>query len=157
MSRRPARSIPVSWLASHTLDGWENLAVPFFGQRPDEPDDAVEVRDLHEALDDAMAALPPKQREVFCLKALEGRSASEVCDLLGVSPANQRVLLHRARSQVHRRLAVYWPRARRAPGNDADTLGCHGHWRASSVCRWELPAFAWYVFAPAMADTVHLN
>jgi RNA polymerase sigma-70 factor (ECF subfamily) len=40
------------------------------------------------------------QRRVITLRGLEGRSANEVCDLLGLSEVNQRVLLHRARSKV---------------------------------------------------------
>jgi len=32
---------------------------------------------------------------------VEGWSASEVCDLLGISESTQRALLHQARSRVH--------------------------------------------------------
>jgi RNA polymerase sigma-70 factor (ECF subfamily) len=37
---------------------------------------------------------------VITLRDLVGLPAAEVCELLGVSDANQRVLLHRARSRV---------------------------------------------------------
>jgi RNA polymerase sigma-70 factor (ECF subfamily) len=143
MSRRAARSIPISWVPG-AIEASGDSSVPFFGQRPDEPDDAVGVRELRDALGVAMATLPPKQREVFGLRALEGRSAAEVCDQLGLSPANQRVLLHRARSQVQRRLSVYWPRARRTPGDDSE---CNADWAACWVGPFALP----------MWDTVYLN
>ena len=35
------------------------------------------------------------------------RSAEEVCELLRITPANQRVLLHRARAAARTRLAQY--------------------------------------------------
>jgi RNA polymerase sigma-70 factor (ECF subfamily) len=42
---------------------------------------------------------------VITLRDLVGCSAPEVCELLGISDGNQRVLLHRARSKVRRALA----------------------------------------------------
>ena len=48
--------------------------------------------------------LPATQREVLVLRDLEGLSATEVCNVLGLTDTNQRVLLHRARSRV--RLAL---------------------------------------------------
>ncbi|MGH9281835.1 MAG: RNA polymerase sigma factor [Acidimicrobiales bacterium] len=54
-----------------------------------------------------IAALPPNQRRVVILRDVEGWSPPEVCDLLEISEANQRVLLHRARSHVRRALERY--------------------------------------------------
>jgi len=48
----------------------------------------------------AIAELPPTQQTVIRMRDVEGYSSHEVCGLLGVSEANQRVLLHRARSRV---------------------------------------------------------
>jgi RNA polymerase sigma-70 factor (ECF subfamily) len=55
----------------------------------------------------AVSELPPNQREVIRLRDIEGWSASEVCSALVISEANQRVLLHRARSSVRRALEQY--------------------------------------------------
>jgi RNA polymerase sigma-70 factor (ECF subfamily) len=44
--------------------------------------------------------LPDSQRTVITMRDIAGCSAEEVCDLLDISAANQRVLLHRARSKV---------------------------------------------------------
>lgn len=49
-------------------------------------------------------ALPATQREVLVSRDIEGFSAEDVCQVLQLSAANQRVLLHRARSRV--RLAI---------------------------------------------------
>jgi len=48
-------------------------------------------------VDAALTTLPAAQREVITLRDIDGWSAHEVCDYLGISEANQRVLLHRAR------------------------------------------------------------
>ena len=48
----------------------------------------------------AIEQLPPAQRMVIAMRDIQGCEAEEVCTLLEVSEANQRVLLHRARSKV---------------------------------------------------------
>ena len=56
----------------------------------------------------AMAKLPDAQREVITLRDVEGWSSQEVCDALGISSVNQRVLLHRARAVVRATLEDYF-------------------------------------------------
>jgi RNA polymerase sigma-70 factor (ECF subfamily) len=41
------------------------------------------------------------------MRDVEGLSADETCAVLGLSPANQRVLLHRGRAAVRAALEVY--------------------------------------------------
>jgi RNA polymerase sigma-70 factor (ECF subfamily) len=55
----------------------------------------------------AIDALPPAQREVIALRDVEGWSAEQACEALGLSEVNQRVLLHRARSKVRQALEDY--------------------------------------------------
>jgi RNA polymerase sigma-70 factor (ECF subfamily) len=47
------------------------------------------------------------QKQVIFLRDVEGCSADEVCLALEISDANQRVLLHRARSKVRAELEVH--------------------------------------------------
>ena len=58
-------------------------------------------------IDDAIAALPPSQREVVTLRDVEGLTGPEVCAILAITEGNQRALLHRARSKVRRAIEQY--------------------------------------------------
>ena len=66
--------------------------------------DAVDSRVVAEKLAgrvrECLPALPDVQRQVVLLRDVEGIDAADVCELLGVSPGNQRVLLHRARARL---------------------------------------------------------
>jgi RNA polymerase sigma-70 factor, ECF subfamily len=44
--------------------------------------------------------LPARQRQVVILRDIEEMSSEEVCAVLAISDANQRVLLHRGRSRL---------------------------------------------------------
>ena len=65
---------------------------------------SLEARD---ELRQAINALPPAQQAVLTLRDVEGLSAEEVCGLLDLTPVNQRVILHRARSRVRANLEHY--------------------------------------------------
>jgi len=55
----------------------------------------------------AIEGLPARQREVVILRDVAGFDANEVCTLLSISPANQRVRLHRGRASVRKALEEY--------------------------------------------------
>jgi RNA polymerase sigma-70 factor (ECF subfamily) len=52
----------------------------------------------------AIEELPDAQRTVITLRDVTGCSSEEVCETLGISEGNQRVLLHRARAYVRAQL-----------------------------------------------------
>jgi len=62
---------------------------------------SLEVR---AALRAAIGTLPPRQRTVVVLRDVEGLSSEEVCELLRLTEANQRVLLHRGRAHLRQAL-----------------------------------------------------
>jgi RNA polymerase sigma-70 factor (family 1) len=56
------------------------------------PDEVLEIRGVEHAIDRAIAALPPRQREVFVMARYEGLTHQEIAKILGTSPqtvANQ--------------------------------------------------------------------
>ena len=74
-------------------------------------DDVPEARllggETQEVIRQAIDKLPYNQGEVIRLRDVEGFSSAEVCDLLSISEANQRVLLHRARTKLRADLEGY--------------------------------------------------
>ncbi len=65
-----------------------------------DPERLIAGRQLWQHVQSAIDALPAAQKAAIILRDLENRSSQEACALLGVSPENQRVLLHRARARV---------------------------------------------------------
>jgi RNA polymerase sigma-70 factor (ECF subfamily) len=123
-AQREGRSIPFSSLADADADGAEPVVDPdrfFPASDPTAPntwsspphswnglpEERLLSRETAERIGAAIQALPPAQRAVITLRDVEGWSAEEVCDQLGVSDGNQRVLLHRARGKVRQALEDY--------------------------------------------------
>lgn len=65
-------------------------------------------RESLEVVQRAIEQLPRGQREVIVLRDVEGWGSDEVCESLGLTEVNQRVLLHRARSKVRAALEVHF-------------------------------------------------
>ena len=114
---REARSVPFSALETEDSEGQRRPAESF--RPPDDPRwpghwahaperwaderlaDAEALARIREEID----KLPPNQRQVITLRDIEDWESVEVCEALGISEANQRVLLHRARTRVRQALA----------------------------------------------------
>ena len=73
-------------------------------QKPERRLLSLEARDR---LRQALSQLPERQRLIVALRDIEGHPAEEVCELLGLSQENQRVLLHRGRSRLRAVLEEY--------------------------------------------------
>jgi len=71
------------------------------------PEERLLGRETLEVVREAIVALPERQAAVIALRDVEGLSSEEVCDALGLSEGNQRVLLHRARARVREALAEH--------------------------------------------------
>ena len=82
-----------------------------------DPERQLLARELSGRLETAIATLPARQREVIQLRDVDGWSAAEVCNALGISDTNQRVLLHRARDRVREELRDYLGNADRSGEN----------------------------------------
>jgi RNA polymerase sigma-70 factor (ECF subfamily) len=119
-SSREKRAVPFSSVATSDVEGpvvdpdrfqkdddawpghWATPPRPW--QKPERRLLSLEARDHLKA---ALAQLPDRQRMIVGLRDIQGYSAEEVCDLLGLSPENQRVLLHRGRARLRAVLEEY--------------------------------------------------
>lgn len=70
------------------------------------PERIVGGRQLWDHVQAVIDRLPAGQRAVILLRDMEGRDAVETCELLDISPENQRVLLHRARCRIRSEIDV---------------------------------------------------
>ena len=121
---RESRTIPFSGAARPTEDddqpsvdadrflGSDHARWPHHWATPPQRWDELPEEQLlgHETIgliEREIESLPSAQRQVIELRDVEGLDSDEVCKLLDLSAGNQRVLLHRARSQVRRALEIY--------------------------------------------------
>jgi RNA polymerase sigma-70 factor, ECF subfamily len=74
---------------------------------PDTPEGSVLGDELIAVTRLELDKLPARQREVVTMRDVLGMESAEVSALLGVSAANQRVLLHRGRAAVRQALEDY--------------------------------------------------
>ncbi len=86
---------------NHWSEGREPL--PWAGV----PEDSLIANETMDLIVRAIEALPENQRIVITLRDIHELSSSEVCNILGISETNQRVLLHRARAKVREMLEKY--------------------------------------------------
>lgn len=121
--KREKRTLPFASLRRRAEEGRDEPAVdadrfqgpdgqlPGGWARPPQEWQGVEARiesdETRGVLLDAIRALPPRQRDVIALRDIQGYSAEEARNALGLSETNQRVLLHRARSKVRAALEAY--------------------------------------------------
>jgi RNA polymerase sigma-70 factor, ECF subfamily len=97
----PDRFLP----AGHAAAGYWSVTPSRFFELPEDRMLAAETSALVTA---AIEQLPERQQQVITLRDVEGWAAEEVCQCLELSAANQRVLLHRARSAVRACLEEYF-------------------------------------------------
>jgi len=96
--QRDARNTPMSMMPGLDWGGREPAS---------RPDDSILMEEAMAVVRDAICDLPRNQRQVITLRDVDGYGAAEVCERLELTEGNQRVLLHRARSQVRTRVLDY--------------------------------------------------
>ncbi len=106
------RSVPMSSLADDGGEEGPSVSPDRFQEDGDRwaghwaappepwPDARVASSEMVALVREAIETLPGAQRTVMTLRDVDGWASEEVCELLGISEGNQRVLLHRARSKV---------------------------------------------------------
>ncbi len=71
------------------------------------PEDRSLSQETMNLIRETIDALPENQRLVITLHDRDELSTQEICNILGISETNQRVLLHRARAKVRQALEDY--------------------------------------------------
>ncbi|WP_422747017.1 RNA polymerase sigma factor [Mycobacterium sp. WMMD1722] len=94
--RGPADPYPGHWLPG-------DAPVPF----PDTPEGSVLGEEMLTVTRHALDRLPDRQRTVVAMRDVLGMDSAEVCAVLDISVANQRVLLHRGRAALRQLLEDY--------------------------------------------------
>ena len=70
--------------------------------------DSLDRQDFWKILKTCMASLPVRQADVFTLRAVDERTADDICKELGISSTNYWVILHRARLQLSSCMKQRW-------------------------------------------------
>jgi RNA polymerase sigma-70 factor, ECF subfamily len=119
---RESRTVPFSSLAGHEDEGGPSVDPDRFrdpshrwgghwAEPPERwetsPEHALIGAETREVVDAVIRTLPARQQQVITLRDIDGWDSDEVCNVLGLSETNQRVLLHRARSKVRAALEDY--------------------------------------------------
>ncbi len=88
-----------------TADGhsWLHPPAPF----PEGPEGSALAAEFRSVAHQALEVLPVRQRAVVTLRDVLGFSSDEVCEMMLITPANQRVLLHRGRAVLRSALEDY--------------------------------------------------
>lgn len=76
-------------------------------RRKQTPEDGLLSQELVAVVQRALQLMPARQAEVVTLRDVEGWSAYETCQALGLSESNQKVLLHRGRTKVRHAIDAY--------------------------------------------------
>jgi len=100
---RKRKGLPTVSLEETAAPSEEFDSVPhpeFIADWKQSPEHLVESREVRRLLDDALAQLDEKHRMIFLLRDVEGFSIRETAETLGLSEANTKVRLLRARLQL---------------------------------------------------------
>lgn len=89
-------------VAHDTMEIQENL-----GNGPLTPERQMELQQLRQALDGALATLQPRTRQAFILREVMGMNTHQISLNLGISPSNLWTMLHRARKSLKRQLCAH--------------------------------------------------
>ena len=102
--RRDRRNRHRSLDQPHNVDTHEYVPKDFADWR-EIPSEALQHKELRDALERALTSLPQKYREVLILRDIEDLSIQETAQVLGLSLGNVKTRLRRARLQMRDALA----------------------------------------------------
>jgi RNA polymerase sigma-70 factor (ECF subfamily) len=103
IGEREHRTVPVEHIEPavdaeqfNPSGAWTSPPIPW----PDALTSAVHDMAMLESIRAASTELPPMQQLVITMRDIDGLTGRQVCQVLAISEANQRVLLHRGRAHI---------------------------------------------------------
>lgn len=112
--RSKYKEIPVSQLIEEdaTIEGFFDSQTGHLNQEPKpwelNPTELLENKEFWSSFNDCLSHLPEKTAQAFSLREIEAMDSKEICKVLGISPTNLWILLHRARIQLRQCLETNW-------------------------------------------------
>jgi RNA polymerase sigma-70 factor (ECF subfamily) len=104
MKRRRHVGEPAAFVSLEGEDGGGERAVAGLADRSRPADQQLISDWMDGRLRDALKTLPPAYRMIVVMREMEGLSTKEVAEITGISEANVKTRLHRARLMLRRRL-----------------------------------------------------
>ena len=93
----PDGEYPRHWTSAGAPQRWETS-----------PEQRALTGEALSVIESAVDQLPVRQRQVITLRDIHGLTSEEACEVLEITPQNQRVLLHRARATLRGVLEEYY-------------------------------------------------
>jgi len=120
---RKRRGLPTVSLEANTepQEGYDSVPHPeFIADWKESPSDLAQREETRLLLEEALGTLDEKHRVIFLLRDVQGMSVKETAAALGLSEANVKVRLLRARLQLRERLTLEF-------GDPAKQMPPHAH------------------------------
>lgn len=103
LRKKKVPTVPLVW-KDEEGEGFREADVPDLTLAPDELVERAEVR---EAVDEALASLPPTYRGALIMRHREGMSYEEIAEVLELPLGTVKARIHRGREKLQQKLAKY--------------------------------------------------
>ena len=87
-------------------DHWHDTLSPRIWKQS--PEDALQQDAFFGVLQNCLGKLPERVANCFAMREMNGLESDEICEILGLSPNNFWVMMHRARMSLRRCIEINW-------------------------------------------------
>ena len=87
-------------------DHWHDTLSPRIWKQS--PDQALQQDEFFGVLQNCLGKLPDRVANCFAMREMNGLESDEICEILGLSPNNFWVMMHRARMSLRRCIEINW-------------------------------------------------
>lgn len=87
-------------------DHWHDTLSPRIWKQS--PEEALQQNEFFGVLQNCLGKLPERVAHCFAMREMNGLESDEICEILGLSPNNFWVIMHRARMSLRRCIEINW-------------------------------------------------